>query len=162
MTSRVKFNEAHFPALGKKPTHSKKDDRKAPINQNQTPRDETPENNDTRFLQWTVLAYKKILRNNCHLLNVSATFRPRTLTKFDSSAHEKDDADHIKSRVCAIRIFFSQSPPLPATVLTAPSIVTRSTALFWYSVTRKLPLTSTVRPVVLLKCAAVPCPSTKQ
>jgi hypothetical protein len=59
MTSRVKFNEAHFPALGKKPTHSKKDDRKPPINQNQTPRDETPENNDTRFLQWTVLAYKK-------------------------------------------------------------------------------------------------------
>jgi hypothetical protein len=97
MTSRVKFNEAHFPALGKKPTHSKKDDRKAPINQNQTPRDETPENNDTRFLQWTVLAYKKILRNNCHLLNVSATFRPRTLTKFDSSAHEKDDTDHDSS-----------------------------------------------------------------
>jgi hypothetical protein len=65
-----------------------------PMNATQTRRDENPEINDTRFLQWTVSEYKEILRDNCHLLNVSSTFRPHSLTKFDSSADVKDDHDH--------------------------------------------------------------------
>jgi hypothetical protein len=55
-----------------------------PMNATHTQRDENPEINDTRFLQWTVSAYKEILRDNCHLLNVSSTFRPHSLTNSDS------------------------------------------------------------------------------
>lgn len=66
-----------------------------PINPTQTPRDENPEMNDTRFLQWTVSAYKEILRDNCHLLNVSSTLRPPTLTKYESHVPLGDEDNHI-------------------------------------------------------------------
>ena len=51
--------------------------------------------NDTRFLQWTVSVYKEILRDNCHLLNVSSTLRPPMLTKFESHVPLGNDDQNI-------------------------------------------------------------------
>ena len=65
-----------------------------PMNATQTQRDENPENNDTSFLQWTVSAYKEILRDNCHLLNVSSKFRPPVIMKFDANVPLEDNKDH--------------------------------------------------------------------
>jgi hypothetical protein len=85
MTSGVQFNAKNFPPLGEESTHTKKDYRYKPA-----------EENDIRFLQRIVSAYKKILRDNGHLLDVSATFRPHTLNKFDLNLldSEKDDPNH--------------------------------------------------------------------
>ena len=65
-----------------------------PINTTQTQRDENPENNDTTFLQRTVSTYKEILRDNCHLLNVSSKFRPPVIMKFDTNVLFGDEKDH--------------------------------------------------------------------
>jgi len=61
------------------------------MNATQTQKDENPEINDTRFLQRIVSVYKEILRDNCHLLNVSSTLRPRMLNKFESHVRLEDD-----------------------------------------------------------------------
>jgi len=69
-------NKPNSPSEGAKQANRK------PSNKNHTQRDENPEINDTRFLQWTVSAYKEILRDNCHLLNVSSKFRPPVMTEY--------------------------------------------------------------------------------
>lgn len=61
------------------------------MNPIQTPRDETPEENDRLFLEWTVSAYKEILRDNCHLLKVSAISRPPVMTEFDEGVPHDDN-----------------------------------------------------------------------
>ena len=85
MASGVKLDSENFPPLGEESRHTKQDYRNKPA-----------EENDNRFLQRISFAYKKILRDNAHLLNVSATFRPHTLNKFDSNlpSTEKDDPNH--------------------------------------------------------------------
>lgn len=85
MTSGIQFDAKNFPPLGEESTHTKRDYRNKPA-----------EENDDHFLKMIFFAYKKILRDNAHLLNVSANFRPLTLNKFDSNLPitDKDDPNH--------------------------------------------------------------------